>query len=407
MGYSILHICTGFSLDFQGGITNYVRSIAKTQAINGHKVYVLTDSGKNDEYKVISIESKNQSFSFFKRKDDLMLSEIQQLLFKNKFDLIHIHMMLNIDQRVYEVLKDYKYIVSLHDYWFICPRIQMVKLNEQRCEKCTSKCYECFNVLEKHQSVYRLVRKLTSETFSTYFPIKNRKIYSSWIDNNKKLLENADCLIPVSKRVEEIYRNSGINSKYSVLHIGNLTANDFDYNYIYRPNNCINLVILSNISNIKGGKLICEILKKVNNPLLKVHFFGRASETQKKMMKSAGIIDNGPYNQNELHGILQNMDMGIIVPIWEDNGPQVVMEMLNNHLPVFATKMGGIPDFVNDNNGFLFDPFNECDLQRAIDFLDNLTFDKIARMKASIKPTTSPLEHYHELMELYSNIIDE
>ena len=149
MGRRILHICTGFNLDFNGGITNYVRCLAKQQTSNGNQVYVLSDSGNSDGYEVIQFSSKVRIWGFYKKKDEKSLINIKKLLDELSIDLIHIHMMLNIDQDLYKILKDYKYVVSLHDYYYICPRIQMVAPGQIRC--CianTEKCEKCFNLVD-------------------------------------------------------------------------------------------------------------------------------------------------------------------------------------------------------------------------------------------------------------------
>lgn len=402
----ILHICTGYNLDYNGGITNYVRSIAEMQADNGHDVYVLSDGGTSLKYKVVDFKSRVATWSYYKGSDKKSLKWLKSFLDENQFDLIHLHMMLNIDQNLYDVLRDRKYIVSLHDYYYICPRLQMMPpLENKRCEFASiEKCGKCFSVIEKNRVVLRAVKKLFGDETACKFPIKSKKVYSKWLEKNKQLLENAKLLLPVSKRVEEIYRNSGIVNEYRVLHIGNISAENFDEIAPKKSYGAINLVLLSNVSKAKGGPLFFDILKKVNNPLIKVHFYGRSNKNEKSIFSELGIEDHGPYKQTDLSHILAEMDMGVMTPIWEDNGPQVVMEMLNNHLPIFGTRMGGIPDFVNEKNGFLFDPYDESDIDRAVDFLNSLTPEKIAYMRSNIQRTLSPTEHFFELMACYDLI---
>ena len=250
----ILHISTGFNIDFNGGITNYVRCIAKSQSENGHEVYVLSDGGKDDGYCVITHNPKNHAWSFGKRHDQCELDQIKSFLIDNKFDIVHIHMMLNMDQRLYQVLQDVKvkYIVSLHDYWMICPRIQMIRTGEQRCEKTSEKCTRCFSCLEKNYFLLRAMRKIFGQQFVTRFPLKSKTVYTKWRKNSDALLAGASALLPVSNRVKEIYEQSGIHGNFVVLNIGNISANDFDADYLYVPKRDINLVILSSVSELRG-----------------------------------------------------------------------------------------------------------------------------------------------------------
>lgn len=403
----ILHISTGFSIDFQGGITNYVRNLAIEQSNLGHDVYVMCDGGKENCYKIFAPKSKILPFSYTKKTDNNNLKQIKLFINSSNFDIIHIHMTLNTDQRLWTILKNKKYIVSLHDYSYICPRICMKKNNNKRCEIANFEvCCNCFTIFDKLGFGNTIIKKILGEKIADNFPIKSKSIYRNWINNNKKLLENAQLLLPVSNRVKEIYVNSEIKNIYKVLHIGNISALDFNKSKpINNDSGLINMIILSSVSDIKGGSLICELLEQVNNDKIKVHFFGRCDEKQLKMIESVGIIYHGSYNQEQLKDILKNFDMGIMVPIWEDNGPQVVMEMLNNHLPVFATKMGGITDFVNDSNGFLFDPYDEEEKQRAIIFLNNLSNEKILELRKNIKRTLTPKEHFEEMVSVYNEVL--
>lgn len=402
----LLHICCGFPLETQGGITNYVRNIADEQAKNGNEVYILSDSGENSAYTVIPYTSHISKFYCNPQSDSQSISQIKDILESYQFDLIHIHMMLNVDQTIYEILKPYRYIVSLHDYYYLCPRIHMVAPGHIRCVCVNSQCDKCFSVIEANQRVFKLLRKFRLQNFAHFFPIRSKTTFRKWYTRNKMLLEGAELLLPVSNRVEEIYRNSGIDGAYRMLHIGNSSALDYKANYQYVKGDYINLIVLSSLSELKGGKLIVEILSRVTNPLIRVHFYGGSGRKEKIFMRKIGIIDHGKYLQGDLPEILKGMDMGIVVPIWEDNGPQVVMEMLNNHVPVLATKMGGIPDFVNNDNGFLFDPFSPEECNAAISFLNNLNHETIRNMKQHICRTITPSEHYTMLMKCYQDVLN-
>ena len=284
----------------------------------------------------------------------------------------------------------------------------MIAPGEKCCDKVTYKCENCFSYLEANPIIGKICNKLLkSKTFSYRFPIKSHFYIDDWYSKNKELLENAKCILPVSTRVKEIFENSGIKGNYLVTHIGNISADEFDkIKDMNKKDNNINVVYLSQFSEIKGGNLFCKILERVNNPNLKIHFYGRlTSKYQENLLKIHGIINHGSYKQTDLKSILAKMDMGVVMPIWEDNAPQVVMEMLNNRIPILCTKMGGIPDFVNFDNGFLFNPFSEEEIEGAINFLETLTIDKINNLKKNIRRTKTPLEHYLEMEKIYNEII--
>ena len=106
-----------------------------------------------------------------------------------------------------------------------------------------------------------------------------------------------------------------------------------------------------------------------------------------------------------LSNILDEIDIGMCLSVWEDNGPQVVMEFLNNHVPVVGTKLGGIPDFVHDGiNGYLFNPFDYREIDRIVCVLNTMTRQDLNKLKSNICRTTTTKEHCGEIDKIYNSI---
>ena len=267
------------------------------------------------------------------------------------------------------------------------------------CAKCATRIEQTFftNKIFKILKIDRTKGKEKSPEFL--------KIY----EDNKKTLENANLLLPVSKRVQEIYEESGINNNYKVMHIGNITANYFKkYKKQKRDkNDKIKLLMLGNFSKIKGGLEFIKIANAlVDSKKFEFYFLGRCTKEEKKSMKDNNIIYKGSYVQTDLPKILKGYDLGCVLSIWEDNGPQVVMELLNNNVPVIGTKMGGIPDFIQDSkNGFLYDPYKEKSFNDLINKLKRISVEEIEEMKSNIKPTITPKEHFDQINQVYNDVI--
>ena len=404
----ILEICTGFPLSFQGGITNYVRSLANELYSSGNDVYVLgAKDSSTYPFHYVEFTSNFNGFVYGGQNDPKGLQWLKSFVAKEKFDIIHVHMGIGLDWNLFRVLEGTNYLVSLHDYYYICPRITMMGPSGIACEKYDQeKCKKCISYLHRFKIARFLSRHISSLTGKSEFvPYIPQNITKIRYEKYSKLLSNAKLVLPVSTRVQEIYINSGINAKYKVMHIGNISAENFDnVNITKSTDKFINLVFLGRLSYYKGVKPLLFIADRVNKDKIKIHFWGYAGESSESL-KTHGIVNHGKYNQMQLSKILSSMDVGLVLPIWEDNGPQVVMEMLNNKLPVIATSMGGITDFVNDNNGYLFNPYSNDGLEKAVDFINNLTSDKVFNMKTMISRTLSPKEHCLELLNVYQKIL--
>lgn len=405
----VLHLCTGQPITYNGGITNYVRSLAEMQVKKGYEVVVVggKDSRATDlPFKYVQYHDFYvKPYTLRENKSIFAYKRLEKIIKKENPDLIHIHMVLDADERLYKILDKYKikYLVSLHDYTFLCPKIQMFRDNHP-CEKVSENCKYCAHFLEQ-----RFFLKKMSDILKIDKKIgkKHSPKFLTMYEHNKKLLEGADLLLPVSNRVKEIYEKSDIKNDYKVLHIGNITANSFKKYEIkkQKDESKIKVLMLGNFSNIKGGNEFVKIANKLNDKF-EFYFLGRSSNEEKEKMKNNNIIDKGEYKQKDLPKLLKEYDFGCVLSIWEDNGPQVVMELLNNNIPVIGTEMGGIPDFVRDGeNGFLYNPYSKESFDDLIKKLENLTFEDCENMKKRVKRTLTPEEHFEELDKEYKEIL--
>ena len=405
----VLHLCTGQPITYNGGITNYVRSLAEMQAKKGYDVVVV--GGKDPKATDLPFKYV-QYYDFYvkpytlrENKSIFAYKKIEKIIKNEKPDLVHIHMILDADERLYKILHKYKikYLVSLHDYTFLCPKIQMFRDNHP-CENVSENCKYCAHFLEQRFFLKKIsdILKINKKIGKKYSPK-----FLTMYEYNKKLLEGANLLLPVSNRVKEIYAKSDIKNDYKVLHIGNITANSFKNYEIkkQKDKSKIKVLMLGNFSNIKGGNEFIKIANKLNDKF-EFYFLGRSSNEEKEKMKNNNIIDKGEYKQKDLPELLKEYDFGCVLSIWEDNGPQVVMELLNNNIPVIGTKMGGIPDFIRDEeNGFLYNPYSNESFDNLIKKLNNLTFEDCENMKNRVKRTLTPEEHFEELDKEYKEIL--
>jgi len=90
-----------------------------------------------------------------------------------------------------------------------------------------------------------------------------------------------------------------------------------------------------------------------------------------------------------------------------ENFPVVINESFVLGIPVIATSVGGIPEYINDSNGRLIEAADEIALEKhLVDFLDgNLEFD-INKVQSEAKNTFSPERVGKELYTLYNGILN-
>jgi glycosyltransferase involved in cell wall biosynthesis len=403
----ILHIATGYPIGYPGGVTNYVRALVANQRKAEHDVVVVSRSAE-PQADLAGVDlwayatSRMRPFSLSMLEHDPAADALLERIRCWQPDVVHFHMGLDLAIGFYKGLTNsgIPYIVSVHDYYTICPRITMVDATGSVCRtRDIERCRSCVGILAQHDIL---------EKGSRIIGLPLPRIPSSRVLQRdaalREFLRCAALVLPVSRRVREILAEVEPTAKYVVETIGNSSALCERPRHV--PSERMRITFLGTLSVHKGSVLLERILRRVgHSPTLEVRFHGRGDVKVLSRLKALGLKAMGPYGAADLSQIMSETDLGLALPIWEDNGPQVVMEFLNYGVPVLATRMGGIPDFVTDGvNGFLFNPDSEAEFEMAIAFLAKLdsTACEVLRPKGKLK---TPAEHAGRIESLYRGVV--
>jgi glycosyltransferase involved in cell wall biosynthesis len=412
----VLQICTGFDISFHGGITNYVRNISSTMADNGHDVTVLYSKDnkeeKNYSFKTLDINPKLRPFHLSSIISNSDIDLLEKIVKDISPDIIHVHMMIDLPVKALEVFKKYaKVVISLHDYSYVCNRIILLDKEGKLCtnSETNKKCNSCISFEETIDNRYVSAGVREGLKLLKIKKIGNSSGHHERFLVGQKLFKNVDSLIAVSNRVKEIYQENGYdNDLFIVNHIGNYTADEtFRSNFTGRvkkdPSQKLKLGFIGNLNYHKGANLF---LKLVENSDHEFHIYGGIENSVlEKIQSKPHVFYHGRYQHNDLVDILKQIDLGLVLSIWEDNAPQVVFEFLNAGVPVIGTKMGGIPDFVNENNGFLFE-IDEVGIESVLQLMNSdEIYNLYNRVINTINGTKTASQHMDELMKIYNQIL--
>lgn len=402
----VLHLATGFPLSYPGGITNYVVALAEAQIATGVEVHALVGPDSKAELlppKLVLHEFESKRIPPFTMKwadEDPDSEQVRQLIRQGGFSLIHVHMDFGFSGRLLDWIAatGIPYLVSLHDYSHICPRIYMIDWQGNLCRRVDlNKCARCVGSLDQVHLLMRLQRR-----FRVTLPRIPSKVPKRRMETIRRFLGNASLLLPVSERVKEIYSDIVPEARYRTVQIGNKSALNRDYSKTPSPH--MRAVFIGTLDKKKGAEVLARLLQGCQRDDLRFVFHGRADRVWGARLQELGVELRGAYTPGDLPEIMRNADIGLVLPTWEDNGPQVVMEFINHGTPLLGTRMGGIPDFVREGTGYLFDPYSESETQGAIDFLNNLDRPQLQKMMDAIRPLKTPAEHTIEMAAIYQQV---
>jgi len=391
----------------KGGADKYFLDLSTALEQVGHQVAVFSMADKNNlpsawsNYFVSNFDFNN--LNFLKK---LLAPEriIYSLEAKRKFekliedfrpDIIHIHNIYHqISPSILDVARRYKIpvIMHLHDYKLICPNYQLFT-GGRPCEACRpDKYYQCIkkrcfkNSLSQsllaalemyiHHKILKIYKKNVTVFIAPSNFMKNKVMEFNWPGDKIAVITN-----PYSGILEDA------NDK-------NILSYAAEENY---------LLYFGRLSPEKDVKTLIEIAIKNNWPLKIVGQGPEEAMLKKVTTNNPPIEFTGFKSGTDLQNIILKARAIIIPSISYDNMPLSLLEALRLGKIVIASRIGGLPEIIEDGvNGLLFTPGDEAELTAKIRSLENL--DKPAMKLAarvsvesfSLKNNLNALEKIYE-----------
>ena len=163
----------------------------------------------------------------------------------------------------------------------------------------------------------------------------------------------------------------------------------------YHPNQILTIGYVSRIDRGKGWNVFVDAIKIINNRGYKVNacMIGGGLEVEKmKILIDGEDIKNityiGPVAYQDLPKYYSKMDLFVFPTLLRESLGLVGLEAMAASVPVIASKIGGIADYLIDGgNGFYFTPGDSEDLADKIQQFIELEDTKKVAMAANARRT--------------------
>ncbi|MDM5211552.1 glycosyltransferase [Peribacillus sp. NJ4] len=405
----ILHYSLGLPPYRSGGLTKYSLDLIQSQTSQGQQVFLLfpgsfsvsqkTKIKPSLDYEGIQVfEIINplpvsllggviKPQAFMKRANSnngykSFLSEIQP-------DIIHIHTLMGIHKEFFMVAKELniKIVYTTHDYNGICPKVNLIDVNEEVCtdNESGNKCVSC------NQNAYSLPLIYLMQT-KTYRTIKDKKLVEKLrrrknkninIKNSNKSIQTkkvnlvlADKFISLRDYYFEIFRfidffhfNSEttkdefkryLDLKGVVMSISHNNILDNRKKKVYNINSSLKISFLGPLDKYKGFPLLLESISKLLSEGYtnwELNVYGNNTELALEQPECDHITFHGRYQQGELEHIFDNTDVLIVPSIWKETFGFIGLEALSYGVPVIVSNHVGFKDLIRDGEtGVIFNP---------------------------------------------------
>ena len=253
---------------------------------------------------------------------------------------------------------------------------------------------------------------VVTEHWSGYNPQCQENIYQSnriFKALNKKILEEAALFLPVSDGLGKMVNNYFTTIPYKV--VPNVVDTGLFY---YQPATAkkfrfIHPSGMGNIKNPKGILRACKIVKDSGYDF-ELLMIGNNEETLVSLSCQYGLSEQVAFEAAvpypEVAKQMQQSSALVLFSRYE-NLPCVVLEALCCGLPVISSRVGGVPELIDNENGILVESENEAALAGAMmQMIDNYS----SYNQAAIAEKATALFNYDavgmQYAGVYKNILD-
>lgn len=284
--------------------------------------YKINSYFETDENEIcFSFPYDSRGIAFYNSNYAKLLESIIKSL---SISLVHVHHLLGHYFDVADVCKrlNIPLLFSMHDYYCLCPTINMLYHNQECCVGKASDCQKCLK--EKVKS--------------------NVNFIPEWRYQWKNLFDKADCIITPSFStkciLEQYYPNlnclpieHGIDIKKEK---SNLQLNDV-----------VNIGFVGVMVEHKGLSSVEYLVKNLSSDRIRFHLFGT---TESKILKSSkNMTIHGKYKREKLPELLHKNHIHLVLnlSILPETYSYTLTETIASGIPVLSYNLGAVGERIN------------------------------------------------------------
>ena len=384
----------------KGGAETYVFKLGETLTKYGHEVqYFGLENEKNIVGNSLGAYVSDMDFGTGMLKNlkapfriiysSEARKKISKVLYDFAPDIVHINniqfhltpsIILAVNAYRRKTGKKVKIVYTAHDYQLICPSHGLFDADINVCEKCLGGNYTyCFRTKCMKNSRAKSLLAMLDAYYWKY----------------SKAYECIDIIICPSRFLKsKLDKQKRFANKTVAIH------NFIEAKSAEKVDKCDYVLEFGHLSKDKGTFTLLEVAKRMPNVRFVFAGYG-AAEAEIAKVPNAQFV--GFKTGNELKELISKAMCSVYPSEWYENCPFSVIESQMYGTPVIGSRMGGIPELIQENKtGFMFEAGNADDLEKKLRCLLEVP-DLLAQFTENCKSITfeTPDSYYEKMMQLY------
>jgi glycosyltransferase involved in cell wall biosynthesis len=443
----ILFTTHQFFPESRAGVEIVTLGLARELEARGHEPFVLAAKrtvphsdllpGETEDYELEGIpvrrigrpeEGLTRPYDLNYR-NDAMAGKTREYLREVDPDLVHIMHLQGLSASVLLVCEELGLptIFTAADFWTVCPVVDLRRHDGAMCEgPDVSHCVRCIASRSTDPRLRKAARLvpgavtgaagLASRTplSRLSFPLRQIEAVGERPAYIRDRMRSADGILAYTHLTRDLLLANGIGrGKIRVSSYGIDTSHVAHVPAERRPSSTLRVGFVGTLAPHKGPDVLVRafhLLPPETDATLSLHGSDRGFEAYAAGLRDLAENDPrisfpGSFSREELADVLANLDVLVVPSLWYENAPGVIFEAFAAGMPVIATDLGGMSEFVKPGeNGLLFALGDPQDLA---DQLSTLIEDSslLGRLRAGIEPVKTVGEYADELIDLYGRFV--
>ena len=362
-------------------------------------------------------------------RNDAMAGKTREYLREVDPDLVHIMHLQGLSASVLPVCEELGLptVFTAADFWTVCPVVDLRRHDGAMCEgPDVSHCVRCLASRSTDPRLRKAARLvpgavagaagLASRTplSRLSFPLRQVEAVGERPAYIRDRMGSVDRILAYTHLTRDLLLANGIGrGKIRVSSYGIDTSHVAHVPAERRPSSTLRVGFVGTLAPHKGPDVLVrafDFLPPETDATLSLHGSDRGFEAYAAGLRDLAGNDPrisfpGSFSREELAGVLANLDVLVVPSLWYENAPGVIFEAFAAGMPVIATDLGGMSEFIKPGeNGLLFALGDPQDLA---DQLSTLIEDSslLVRLRAGIEPVKTVGEYADELIDLYGRLV--
>jgi len=438
----ILLVAPHYPPRFIGGVELYTRRLAHRLRAAGHRIAVAAMERLDaDQPEPLRVEETNEDGVTVCRlatrkapgarafadtyQHPAIEAWLADWLARERPDVLHLHSGYLLGGAVLRAAARHAVpvVVTLHDFWFICPRVTMLHPSQACCSgpEAAIKCAWCLSTGQRRYRVpeqilgapaaRRLARWLAVPPLSslTELPSRMRNIDARQQALLPALAGAAAVLSPSRFLRDEMVRAGVDRARIALLPYGIEPRAPLPRRA--GDGVAVRVGFLGQIAPHKGIHVLVRAWRVLPHRSIELVIHGDMTrephyvrELRALAADDPRIVFAGPLGQQDLDTLFRRIDILAVPSVWYENSPLVIHEARRAGLPVLASRLGGMAELVRDGeDGLLAEPGNPASFAQQIDRLISEPA-LLERLRHGVTPPPTLEEEVRALLGIYEGV---